>query len=311
MKHSTSRENAPSSRFPPKGAFVGMATVDLIYFLGTRPGRNSKVASRRLELCAGGPACNAAAAFASLGGSALLFSPVGSHPISSVIRDDLSRFALKIIDLAPGYGGVPTLASGFVAVDTGERTVVAALPEGVRATPIDPSLVDGSSVVLCDGYWLEAAVTAASRAHAQGVPVVLDGGSWKPGLEELLPSTGVAICSQDFLPPGCRDAPEARDFLRARGVDRVAWTRGEKSVLYSDQGREGEIAVSPTHAVDTLGAGDVFHGAFCLYFALRADFVAALDFAARAATLKCATAGTRAWMESEEAAGLRSIVASL
>lgn len=303
--------NASAVGRPSRGLFIGMATVDLIYFLQTRPAPDSKVAAGRLELCAGGPACNAAATFASLGGSALLAAPVGCHPISSVIREDVGRFDLRLADLAPGYAGVPTVASGFVAADTGERTVVAAIPAAVPLDDFDTRLVDGCSVVLSDGYWLKAAVTAASSAHARGVAVVLDGGSWKAGLEELLPSISVAICSRNFLPPGCRDSDEARDFLRAQGVRRIAFTNGGEPIVYSEPGAAGEIAVGSTRAIDTLGAGDVFHGAFCRYYAVRADFVRALEFAAAAATLKCATAGTRAWMETEEAGRLRARLAKL
>jgi sugar/nucleoside kinase (ribokinase family) len=47
--------------------------------------------------------------------------------------------------------------------------------------------------------------------------------------------------------------------------------------------------------VDTLGAGDVLHGAFCHYFALEPDFEGALRQASEIATRSCQTLGTRAW----------------
>jgi len=49
--------------------------------------------------------------------------------------------------------------------------------------------------------------------------------------------------------------------------------------------------VFAVEAIDTLGAGDVFHGAFTLALAEGRDVVAALRFAAAAAGLKCTRLG--------------------
>ncbi|MDJ0536213.1 MAG: PfkB family carbohydrate kinase [Xenococcaceae cyanobacterium MO_207.B15] len=47
-------------------------------------------------------------------------------------------------------------------------------------------------------------------------------------------------------------------------------------------------------AVDTLGAGDIFHGAFCNYI-LQEDFPTALFLAAQMASKSCQFFGTRSW----------------
>ena len=54
----------------PSAAFVGLTTLDLIYSVETYPAENKKIVARRQGMYAGGPATNAAAAFASLGGGA-------------------------------------------------------------------------------------------------------------------------------------------------------------------------------------------------------------------------------------------------
>lgn len=76
-----------------------------------------------------------------------------------------------------------------------------------------------------------------------------------------------------------------------------AITRGERPIIYDTPEGSGEIAIESVEAVDTLGAGDILHGAFCYYYAKGNQFVVALQQASRVATLSCRTFGTRTWME--------------
>jgi hypothetical protein len=52
------------------------------------------------------------------------------------------------------------------------------------------------SAVLVDGHHLDLALPVAAAARAAGVPVLLDGGSWKPGLEGLLELVDIALLSR-------------------------------------------------------------------------------------------------------------------
>nr|WP_281501849.1 PfkB family carbohydrate kinase [Aliiroseovarius sp. F20344] len=82
------------------------------------------------------------------------------------------------------------------------------------------------------------------------------------------------------------------------GLSRWAITRGAKGVIWQDGDSSGEIPAVPVAAVDTLGAGDIFHGAFCHAYAETGDFVAALSSANRIAAKSCELAGTRSWMRA-------------
>jgi sugar/nucleoside kinase (ribokinase family) len=77
----------------------------------------------------------------------------------------------------------------------------------------------------------------------------------------------------------------------------VAITRGGGPIAWSDGSGRGAIHPPQVDALDTLGAGDIFHGAFCHYLAGGSTFVAALEQAARIAALSCTHLGTRAWIE--------------
>ena len=156
------------------------------------------------------------------------------------------------------------------------------------------------SVVLTDGFFLEETSALVAACKNEGAAICLDGGSWKPGTEELAPLLTAAICSERFAIPGHSGGPNGNSdavfaWFAAQGVPYVAVTRGARSVLASDRGRRFEIEVAKVAATDTLGAGDVLHGAFCHYFAHRPDFEPALRRASEIATLSCQGLGAQAW----------------
>ena len=71
----------------------------------------------------------------------------------------------------------------------------------------------------------------------------------------------------------------------------VCVTDGAEGVSYVSGGGVKTVPAFPVRAVDTLGAGDVWHGAFTLHLAEGAGEAAAMRFANAAAALKCAGLG--------------------
>ena len=111
------------------------------------------------------------------------------------------------------------------------------------------------------------------------------------------PTHRIAICSNDFLPPGCASKLGVIDHLLRQGVSEVAVTNGEKPIRYASAAGSGEIPVPQVKAVDTVGAGDTFHGAFCYrYVANGFAFSDALEFASVIASRSCEYFGPRGWM---------------
>lgn len=283
-----------------RAVFLGLATIDIIYGVDAVPGENQKIAARRLEISGGGPATNAAITYAFLGGTATLAAGVGAHPITSVLRSDIDRFRIALQDLTPGSAEIPPVASILVNGTSGARTVVSSYATRQPAAPesMDMSVLNRAPLLFVDGHQMSCGIAAAARAKALGMPVVFDGGSWKPRTDELLSHTRIAICSEDFTPPGTASSFDVIALVRNLGVEAVAITRGPKSIIWAVEQSNGEIPVPPVSAVDTLGAGDIFHGAFCHYLVSGAIFPDALAFAARVAAYSCEFAGTRAWMNS-------------
>ena len=279
--------------------FLGLATVDLVYEVERLPRENEKGVARRQEILCGGPAANAAITCAFLGAPVKFAGVIGRHALTSVIREEFARLGVALHDLSPEANEAPSISSIFVNPRTGSRTIVSghATRQQVPACAFDRAVLEGAGLLMVDGHQMACAIAAAAEAKKKGIPAVLDGGSWKQGTEELLAQTEVAICAEAFRPPGTEALGHVIDYLLARGVRHAAVTRGADSILWASGSERGEVAVPSTNANDTLGAGDIFHGAFCRRMLAGAAFVDALAFAASVASYSCRFFGTRAWMQ--------------
>lgn len=281
-----------------RALFIGLATIDLLYVVDEIPGRNAKISVSGQQITSGGPAANAAVTFAALGGSSTLVTAVGQHALAAVIRDEMRTFSVALHDLAANQSAAPPVSSILVLRNTGERTVVSANARAFSPLSLvfEPRWFEGVSLLLVDGHYMQLCINAAHLARSRKIPVVLDSGSWKEDMEALLPCVDIAICSDDFRPPDCRDDKDALEFLVRAGIARVAITRGEAPIHYCEDGVAGEIPVEQVLARDTLGAGDIFHGAFCFWVCNGHTFTDALKFAAQLATFSCRHIGTRTWI---------------
>lgn len=279
------------------GLFVGLVTLDCIYRVERIPTSDEKLVAQDCLLTAGGPAANAAIAFAQWGHRTTLMAGLGQHPATSLIRADLERWGVTLADMQPQRQDPPALSTVMVTAATGDRAVVSrnAVGQQVAAAAADSRCLEGVDVVLIDGHQMAVSRAIARWANAANIPVVIDAGSWKPGFEEVLPCATSVITSARFRLPGHPSATDTLAGLAAMGIPEIAMTRGGQPLLYRDRQHSGELPVPQVPVQDTLGAGDVFHGAFC-HYRLDHGFVDALEQAAQAATRSCLGFGPRAWL---------------
>jgi sugar/nucleoside kinase (ribokinase family) len=277
--------------------FVGLVTLDLVYLTSTQLGINQKIVALDYTVTAGGPATNAAVTFSYWGNKAKILGIVGEHPITHLIRSDLANYQVEIQDLDPTRIEAPPISSILVNNSTGDRAVISINATKSQATEenITNNILQGIDLILIDGHQMAVSKEIAELAQAKNIPIVVDGGSWKPGFEDLLPLVNYAICSANFYPPNCKTTEQVITYLEALGIPEIAVTQGEKPIKYLSQGIVGSIEVPAIKPVDTLGAGDIFHGAFCHYI-LHQDFVLSLGDAAKVAAKSCQSFGTRRWM---------------
>ncbi|MER6796576.1 PfkB family carbohydrate kinase, partial [Amycolatopsis mediterranei] len=208
---------------------------------------------------------------------------LGAHPLAALARADLETHGVRVVDLDPGRTEPPPVSAVAVRDRDGERTVVSRNAAGSEATW--DGTVD-ADVVLVDGHHPGLALSVARAAG--DVPVVLDTGSWKPVLDELLPLVDVAACSAHFT------APEPG--LHERGVPTVITTAGPHPVRWSTaDGGSGEVPVAEVEARDTLGAGDVWHGALAVAVTRERTVTDRIRFANEVAAERVRHVGPRSW----------------
>lgn len=287
------------------GLFVGLATLDLLYLTPQIPQVNEKRVAVDYTVAAGGPATNAAIAFEYLrrsqgkSGSTQLLATVGSHPLSGLIRADLEVYGVNCIDLDCDRSDPPPVSSILVTQPGGARAVISINATHAQGSwhPQFSTLLEDIQVVLMDGHQMAISQELATVAKSRQIPIIIDGGSWKPGFERVLAVADGAIVSANFYPPGCKTHEQVMSYLVNLGIPQIAITHGEGAIAYYTEGKQGQIQVPQVAAVDTLGAGDILHGAFCYYF-LELDFVESLTQAAQIASASVQQFGTRAWMKS-------------
>jgi len=286
---------------------VGHAVQDFIFRTPQLPhGAEKHRASGYCE-AGGGPAATAAVTVVRLGGAARLVSRLGEDAVATTIRTELERYGVDCHHLRCFAGHQSSVSAVFVD-DAGERLIV---NHTDASLPVDPSWLDEVSLddvaaVLADTRWPQGAERMLRRATAAGLPAVLDADVPVPKDGRLFEAaTHIAFSLaglRDFS--GCsEDTAATSEALRELAESRARWccvTQGAAGVLIADgrvSGRSPVMRHLPAFrvtAVDTLGAGDVWHGAFALALAEGSSEVVAVRAASAAAAIKVTRAGGRA-----------------
>ncbi len=282
-----------------KGIFFGLNTIDLQFLIDSDIAPNQKYKARKNGIYTGGPATNAAVTYSHLGGRAGIITPVGNHEFSGFITSELTTLGVELIDPLYNQVSKPVFATVVTAKHTGDRSVFSYHPDNLPGFSLngEAQILQNADFLLIDGFFMGQAIYLAEKAAALNVPVIFDGGSWKDGTEDLLPYVDVCIASADFFPPGIDNPKQTLEYLIDKQINKAAVTRGEKSILYQESKTSGEIHIPETEVVDTLGAGDIFHGAFCYYYSITQNFVQSLLEASEVASESCRYFGTRQWMQ--------------
>src|SRR5262249_53572608 len=149
------------------------------------------------------------------------------------------------------------------------------------------------------GHHAALAAKAAQLASDASIPLVLDAGRWRPVMQQLVPQAAAVICSADFRWPDTARVESAARAVLGHGPSTVVVTRGADQVLWWHNGDGGAVHPPQVRAVDTAGAGDVFHGAYCYFTATRDGTGVAMlvDAACEVAALSCRYPGTRSWLD--------------
>ncbi|URK89446.1 sugar kinase (plasmid) [Rhizobium sp. RCAM05350] len=274
---------------------LGGAVLDLIYGVDELPHEDGKSIARSFAESGGGMAANAAVIVSRLGGQAIWCGRVGDDDKGRRILDGL-RLEKVDVRTAKVVSGIQSSHSIVLKDRIGNRAIILYRSEALEVDPswlpLEKLLV--ADAVLADNRWIEGAVALLSAARARGIPAVLDADS--AGDDTTLKAVSAAS-HVVFSAPGLASlfktkTPEEGLRRAQKHAPFVAVTLGSKGVLWLDEsGAARHVPSFPVAAVETVGAGDIFHGAFAFALGRGQSEEDGLRFAAAAAAIKCAGEG--------------------
>ena len=284
---------------------AGVAVIDFVFKLEAMPRSAEKHRAQDASISGGGCAANAAVAVARLGGTARLSARVGEDMVGEMIVGDLEAEGVDCSLVRHIPGGRSSFSAVFIDA-AGDRQIVNFRDNEMSfdADWLERADLGSFDAALADTRWPRGGAAMLRAARARGVPGVLDG---EAPIAEAAESLGLASHIA-FSAQGLRDYHGGDDLmaaLRRIQAQTGAWvcvTDGAEGVTWLENGQPRHMAAFRVDVVDTLGAGDVWHGAFALSLGEGHKEVEAIRFANAVAAIKCTRFGGRAGIPTREEA---------
>lgn len=269
---------------------AGVAVADFVFNVDEMPRKAEKYRATNAHICGGGNAANSAVAVSRLGAQAMLAARVGDDFVGRFILDELARQNVDTA-LVNCFAGAASSFSSIYIDRAGERQITNFRGRGLGEDAEWLDDVPAFDVVLADNRWQPLTRRALQIAHERNLPAVVDA---EPPFDEdaVKLATHVAFSAQGIRDYTGFDDPVAA--LQDASTKLDAWvcvTNGAEGTYFMEDGRVENIPAIAVEAKETLGAGDVWHGAFAVMIAEGHDIRSAIRFANAAGTLKSARAG--------------------
>lgn len=273
---------------------VGVAVYDQIFALDEIPQRPTKIFASNFAATVGGPAANAAITVSRQGGQATLWARIGADMQGDRIIEDLAKSGVNVSYIRR-VDGARSGTSAVAVSNDGERMLLVFADPTLDADPswLPLEEIARFDAVLADVRWPAAARLVMAKARELEKPVVLDADltSDKTALTELIPLATHVLFSEPALMQVAGMEGSVRDrlgFVYAKGNHAVVGvTLGERGCAWLDRTGYHEEPGIQIVAVDTLAAGDVFHGAYALATARALPEAESVRFANLVAAVKC------------------------
>lgn len=286
---------------------VGLNATDTVIVAPCFPAYGGKAPFTREFYSPGGQVATAMVTCARLGLRAKYIGTVGDDERGRIQMESLRASGIDIRDVEQRKNCPNQSAYIIVDESTGERTILWNRPEclAIRPDAITPARIGCARLLHIDGHDTAAVERAASLAREHAIPVTVDVDTIYAGFDRVLPLADYLVASSEFPQrwTGIDDSFRALESIQEKSGLRVAaMTLGAHGALALSEGR---FAYSPGFAVnciDTTGAGDVFHGAFCYAVLQQMPLADALEFSNAMAALNCTAFGARGRIATAEEA---------
>jgi len=292
-------ETLARSRDPVRVVGLGQACVDYLGTLEAYPEEDGKAELKKVSVGCGGPASTALVTLSRLSVPTAFLGSVSDDSRGLKIVDNLRAFGIDISGLKVTPGFTSQLAFIAVTRGSGKRTVFwqPGTAPHLEAREIDLGLFPEASILHVDSLMVQAASEAARQARSLGMYVVMDAGTMRKGTFELMPMVDTLIASETFPEPLVGpDVPveTALREIRKLGPSQVIITLGERGSIGLDRDGFRRQEAFQVGALDTTGAGDVYHGAYIYGLLQGWRMSECMRFASATAAINCMHLGAQA-----------------
>lgn len=278
---------------------IGANVHDTLLEVGAYPKEDTKLRAENRISCGGGPCATGLVACSKLGAATAFIGNVSDDPSGRFLIDDFKRYGVETRYMTEKKGFDSFVSYVILSRESTSRTIV--FDKG-NVPPLElndeqRAAVADAKLLMVDGNDLGAAIDGAKTARENGTKVLYDAGGLYEGVERLLPLCDIIIPSEEFaLGITGKDSAEdaARAIFERYSPDVVVVTCGKRGGVMCDGNGVRSYAAYKVDAVDSNGAGDVFHGAFAYAMTRGFDFMKACKFSSAVSALKCTKVGARA-----------------
>ncbi len=277
---------------------LGLCALDYSFLVDKYPRLDDKIDALAFSRQGGGPVPTALCVLSKLGVPAAFLGKCGKDDEGKAIRNELRRFGVNTSGLILDADSRTPRAFIVVEKESGKRTVILDRTECAAFSPeeFNINLIKKAKFLLIDGRETETSLTAALLMKKSGGEVILDVGSPRKNIGEILPHVDHLVVSNRFSIDFTQEVDPGRAALKLAhmGFKSVVITSGSKGCIAATlEGHFFQQEAFNIDVVDTTGAGDVFHGGFIYGLAQGWGLPEILKFASATAALKCARLGGR------------------
>ncbi len=277
---------------------IGANVYDTLILAKTYPAEDSKMKAENVKVCGGGPCATGLVAASKLGESTAFLGAASDDGASAFLCSDFEKYGVstEYMPRVPGYRAFSSYI--LLSADTVSRTCVFDRGNIPTLSLSDKQVqaIKDAKILMVDGNSIDTAADAAVIAKGSGTKVLYDAGGLYDGIEKLLTLTDILIPSEEFAlkHTGKDNVEDAAKILYGKySPEVVVITQGKKGGVLYDGKEFREYPAFSVDAVDSNGAGDVFHGAFAYAVCRGFDYYTACLFSSAVSAIKCTKIGAR------------------
>jgi len=276
---------------------MGLNSVDFLTVVPEFPAPNSKMKMVQFSKQGGGQVATAVVALSRWGVKTKYIGKVGEDELGQFSLHSIRQEGVDVSSVTIEPNATNQFATIIVDGSTGDRTILWNQDDRLmyREGELQKEEVCCGKLLHLDGHDIRAAIQCARWAKEEGIPTVVDLDRVEPLTSELIKEIDFLITSSRFplLYTGISDQKEAFFELQKHTLGFLCTTLGHSGAMALVNGEFFHAEGFKVKAVDTTGAGDVFHGGFIYGLLQNWEVEKMLRFANAVAALKCLDLGGR------------------